>query len=93
MAIWYYLYLGIQQWCLDSDANSSLHKEDEIDSLQCSLNAAPKMKVSGCLSKLISAEVKFIQVHSIERPLCLIVVLQLKYIVIWITVKNMWMSG
>lgn len=36
---------GIQQWCLDSDANSSLHKEDEIDSLQCSLNAAPKMKM------------------------------------------------
>ena len=65
MAIWYYLYLGIQQWCLDSDANSSLHKDDEIDSLQCSLNAAPKMKVPGCLSVLISAEVKFIKVHSI----------------------------
>ena len=93
MAIWYYLYLGIQQWCLDSDANSSLHKEDEIDSLQCSLNAAPKMKVPGCLSILISADVKFIQVNSIERPLFLIVVLQPKYIVIWITVKNMWMSG
>ena len=76
------MYLGIQQWCLDSDANSSLHKEDEIDSLQCSLNAAPKMKVPGCLFILISAEVKFIQVNSIERPLFLIVVLQPKYIVI-----------
>ncbi|PFX17769.1 1-phosphatidylinositol 4,5-bisphosphate phosphodiesterase zeta-1-like [Stylophora pistillata] len=36
---------GIQQWCLDSDANSSLQKGDEIDNLQSSLNAAPKMKM------------------------------------------------
>ena len=94
MAIWNYLYLGIQQWCLDSDANSSLHKEDEIDSLQCSLNAAPKMKVPGCLSVLISAEVKFIKVHALHiktimSDSCIATQIHCHLN----SCKNMWMSG
>ena len=41
-----FLFVGIQQWRLDSDASSSaLQKKDEVDSIQCCLNAMPKMKV------------------------------------------------
>ena len=40
------LFVGIQQWCLDSDANSpALQRKDEVDSIQSCLNAVPKMKV------------------------------------------------
>lgn len=41
-----FVFVGIQQWRLDSDASSpALQKKDEVDSIQSCLNAVPKMKV------------------------------------------------
>ena len=48
----FFYVAGIQQWRLDSDANSpALEKKDEVDSIQSCLNAVPKMKVNILIPK------------------------------------------